>query len=289
MVRLLIVFMRWIAPWPLPVLRGLGWFLGMLLYGLAHARRHVVQVNLLHCFPALSAAQRRALARQHFVQVGQSLIDRAWLWHAPLDVVRQRLQWAGDVTQLDGQAPTVIFAPHFVGLDAGGLALALRSQTPVAFIYVTQSNPALEAWVNQGRERGGPVKPYFRHDGVKHIVTALRQGEKLHLSPDMDLGADDSVFVPFMGVPTATVTSLSRFARLGRAKVVPMLTRMTRTGYTIEVMPAWTDYPSADVMHDTEHMNTQLAQWIATMPSQYYWVHKRFKTRPEGQASFYKD
>lgn len=287
MVRLLIAFMRWIAPWPLPVLRGLGWILGMLLYALAHDRRHVVQVNLAHCFPALPTRQRSRLVRQHFVQVGQSLIDRAWLWHAPLDVVRQRLQWTGAVKQLEGQQPTVVFAPHFVGLDAGGLALTLHSSTPVAFIYVTQSNPDLEAWVNRGRERGGAVKPYFRHDGVKQIVTALRQGEKLHLSPDMDLGAEDSVFVPFMGVQAATVTSLSRFAKLGRAQVVPMLTRMTPQGYTIEVLPAWTDFPSVDATQDTVRMNAELAQWVSTMPSQYYWVHKRFKTRPEGQASLY--
>ncbi len=287
MVRLLIAFMRWIAPWPLPVLRALGAGFGLLLYVFAHARRHVVQVNLRHCFPAMSAAERAALARQHFVQVGQSLIDRAWLWHAPLQVVRQRLQWTGAVAQLAGQQPTVIFAPHFVGLDAGGLALTLHSTTPVAFIYVTQSNPDLENWVNQGRERGGPVKPYFRHDGVKQIVSALRHGEKLHLSPDMDLGPEDSVFVDFMGVPAATVTSLPRFAKLGRAQVVPMLTRMTPQGYTIEVLPAWADFPSGDLRLDTERMNARLAEWIARQPSQYYWVHKRFKTRPEGQPSLY--
>ena len=287
MVRLLIAFMRWIASWPLPVLRALGAGFGLLLYVFAHARRHVVQVNLSHCFPALSAAERTALARQHFVQVGQSLIDRAWLWHAPLEVVRQRLQWTGAVAQLAGEQPTVIFAPHFVGLDAGGLALTLHSTTPVAFIYVTQSNPDLENWVNQGRERGGPVKPYFRHDGVKQIVSALRQGEKLHLSPDMDLGPEDSVFVDFMGVPAATVTSLPRFAKLGRAQVVPMLTRMTPQGYTIEVLPAWADFPSGDLRLDTERMNARLAEWIARQPSQYYWVHKRFKTRPEGQPSLY--
>ena len=287
MVKLLIACMRAIASWPLPVLRGLGWGLGMLLYVFAHARRHVVQVNLQYCFPDWSQAARARAVRLHFVQVGQSLVDRAWLWHAPLDVVRERLQWTGAVQQLAGEQPTVVFAPHFVGLDAGGLALTLHSETPVAFIYVTQSNPDLEAWVNQGRERGGPVKPYFRHDGVKQMVAALRQGEKLHLSPDMDLGPEDSVFVPFMGVTAATVTSLSRFARLGRAQVVPMLTRLTPEGYTIEVLPAWSDFPTADAVQDTVRMNEVLAQWVLQMPSQYYWVHKRFKTRPEGQAPLY--
>jgi KDO2-lipid IV(A) lauroyltransferase len=287
MVKLLIVCMRAMGSWPLPVLRALGWCLGMLLYLFAHARRHVVQVNLRQCLPDWTVAARARAVRHHFVRVGQSLIDRAWLWHAPLDVVRQRLHWTGAVQQLAGEQPTVVFAPHFVGLDAGGLALTLHSETPVAFIYVTQSNPDLEAWVNQGRERGGPVKPFFRHDGVKQMVAALRQGEKLHLSPDMDLGSEDSVFVPFMGVTAATVTSLSRFARLGRAQVVPMLTRMTPEGYTIEVLPAWADFPTADAVQDTVRMNEALAQWVLQTPSQYYWVHKRFKTRPAGQSSLY--
>jgi len=289
MVRLLIACMRLIAPLPLPLLRALGWVFGMLLFALAHARRHVVQVNLRHCFPSLSNAERAVRVRQHFVQVGQSLIDRAWLWHAPLEVVRQRLQWTGAVAQLAGEQPTVIFAPHFVGLDAGGLALTLHSSTPVAFIYVTQSNPDLEHWINQGRERGGPVKPYFRHDGVKHIVTALRHGEKLHLSPDMDFGPEESIFVPFMGVPAATLPSLSRFARLGRAQVLTLITRMTPQGYEMSLTPAWDAFPTEDVAADTARMNAELARAISHSPSQYYWVHKRFKTRPVGEASVYKN
>jgi KDO2-lipid IV(A) lauroyltransferase len=193
------------------------------------------------------------------------------------------------MSQLGQDVPKIVFAPHFVGLDAGGLALTLKASKPVAFIFVPQHNKVMDAWVNEGRQRTGNVKPYFRHEGVKQIMSGLRQGEILHLSPDMDFGPEESMFVDFMGVPAATVPSLSRFARLGRASVMSMVTRMTPQGYEIEVSEMWQDFPTADVKADTQRMNNELAQAIQRFSDQYYWVHKRFKTRPEGEASVYKN
>ena len=119
------------------------------------------------------------------------------------------------------------------------------------------------------------------------IVAALRAGEPLYLLPDMNFGPEESIFVPFYGVPAATVPSLSRFARLARARVVPVVTRMTRTGYEVQVMPAWDDFPGDDMAADTALMNLRLQGFIDTMPAQYYWVHKRFKTRPPGEPGVY--
>jgi Kdo2-lipid IVA lauroyltransferase/acyltransferase len=181
----------------------------------------------------------------------------------------------------------VLFAPHFVGLDAGGTAVAMNAKQPVAFIYVTQTNPQLEAWVREGRERWGGVKPYFRHEGIRKIIVGLKRGERLHLSPDMDLGPEDSIFVPFMGVNAATVPSLSRMTRLVGAQVVPVVTRLTPQGYDIDVGAPWSDFPSDDVQADTARMNEVLAQYITVDPAQYYWVHKRFKTRPQGEPGLY--
>ena len=284
---LLIACMRGMARWPLPWLRALGWGLGWLLWCFARSRRHIVLTNLRLCMPHLSNAQRQHLARQHLVMVGQSLLDRAWLWHAPQALVRSRLRWCGATHVLDASEPMVLFAPHFVGLDAGGAAVAMHARQPVAFIYVTQSNPQLDAWVRQGRERWGHTRPYFRHEGIRKIIAGLKRGERLHLSPDMDLGPEDSIFVPFMGVNAATVPSLSRMARLVGAQVVPVVTRMTAQGYDIEVGEPWVDFPSEDTVADTARMNAELAQYIQAKPAQYYWVHKRFKTRPEGQAGVY--
>jgi len=110
----------------------------------------------------------------------------------------------------------------------------------------------------------------------------------LHLSPDMDFGRSESIFVPFMGVDkAATVPSLSRLSRVGGARVVPVVTRMTPTGYDIEVQAPLENFPTQDLALDTARMNALLADWVRTMPEQYYWVHKRLKTRPEGAAGFY--
>jgi KDO2-lipid IV(A) lauroyltransferase len=123
--------------------------------------------------------------------------------------------------------------------------------------------------------------------GVKPIVAAVRNGEPLYLLPDMNYDPSESLWVPFYGVMAATVPSLSRFAKLGRAKVVPVITRMTSTGYVVEVLPAWGDFPTGDLAADTALMNLRLQGYIDTMPSQYYWVHKRFKDRPTGETAPY--
>lgn len=291
MSTMFIALMRFLSHWPLPALRVSGHVLGLLLWAAVSSRRRIVQINLRLCFPHKSDAEIHQLARAHFVQFAQSLLDRAWLWHAPLPLVAQRLRWVGSnlaMNQLVQEGPKVVFAPHFVGLDAGGLALTLKASKPVAFIFVPQHNKVMDAWVNQGRQRTGNVKPYFRHEGVKHILSGLRHGEMLHLSPDMDFGPEESVFVSFMGVPAATVPSLSRFARLGRAPVMSLVTRITPQGYEIEVSEMWSDFPTADVQADTQRMNDELAKAIERSPDQYYWVHKRFKTRPEGSPAVYK-
>lgn len=292
MKSLFVGLMRLLSLLPLGGVRVLGHALGRLLYGFMRSRRNIVQINLTLCFPEKSRTEIKQLARAHFVQFAQSLLDRSWLWHAPLSVLESRLKWVGTPTafaQLEADAPKIILAPHFVGLDAGGLALTLRASKPVAFIFVPQHNKVMDAWVNQGRLRSGNVKPYFRHEGVKQIMSGLRHGEMLHLSPDMDFGPDESIFVPFMGVNTATVPSLSRFARLGRAQVMMLTTRMTPEGYEMELMESWSQFPTEDLSADTLRMNDELAKSISRMPSQYYWVHKRFKTRPEGEASVYKN
>jgi KDO2-lipid IV(A) lauroyltransferase len=103
----------------------------------------------------------------------------------------------------------------------------------------------------------------------------------------MNFGANESIFVPFYGETAATVPSLSRFAKLGRARVVPVTTRMTHTGYDVMVHPVWQDFPTDDVEADTALMNRRLEDLIATMPAQYFWVHQRFKTRPPGAAPIY--
>ena len=282
-----VLFMRLIAPLPLGWVRALGTAVGLALYVLAVPRRRVVMTNLALCFPQQPLAVRRRWARECFVHFAQAWFDRSWLWHGKEEVLRQRLRLTGAVDELRGATPTVIFAPHFFGLDAAGIAVNDQIRRPMVSIYTPQRSQAVDQWLHDGRKRFGNLALFYRDQGVKGIVAALREGALLYLLSDMNFGPEESIFVPFYGVPAATVPSLPRFARLGRAKVVPVTARITPTGYDIEVHPAWPDYPGSDVEADTAFMNRWLEGVIDTMPSQYYWVHKRFKTRPPGQPSVY--
>ena len=285
--QILFKLMALIGRLPLPWVRALGALLGYLLYLLVPSRRRVVHINLALCFPLWSEADLQQFTRRTFVYFAQSWLDRGWLWHAPPTVTRQRLRLTGAVHELQGNAPAVIFAPHFVGLDAGWTALTQQIPRTFNTIYTDQANAQSDAWILQGRRRYGAAGLYGRVEGVKPLIAGLRAGQPLYLLPDMNFGPEESVFVPFYGVLAATVPSLSRFARLGRAKVVPVISRMTAEGYTVEVLPAWQDFPSADAVADTALMNARLQAYIDTMPAQYYWVHKRFKDRPPGQVAPY--
>lgn len=279
--------MRAIAPLPLSWVRAMGRALGLALHAVVRSRRKVVDTNLRLCFPQWSEAERRRVGREVFVHVAQSFLDRAWLWHGDPEVVRARLALTGAVDELAGREPTILFCPHFVGLDAG--VTAVTQQLPRRFvgIYTKQSNPVVDAWVLKGRYRFGDARPMSRSEGVRDLVAALRAGDVMYLLPDMNFGPEESIFVPFYGVPAATVPSLPRFARLGRAKIVPLLTRLTPAGYEVRVLEAWKDYPTGDVEADTALMNLRLQDYVDAMPSQYYWVHKRFKTRPPGEPGAY--
>lgn len=285
--RLGLALMRLIGRLPLPWVRKLGWMLGYLLFFLAASRRHVVSVNLQLCFPALNEASRKRMVRLTFVRFAQAWLDRGWLWHGSATTLAQRLRLKGEVAILKGKEPLVLFAPHFVGLDAGWTALNSQVSKPFVTIYTKQSNAQVDAWILAGRRKVGQGRLFGRVDGVKPVVQALREGVPLYLLPDMNFGPEDSVFVPFYGIPAATVPSLSRFARLGRAQVVPVITRMTAKGYDVEVLAPWADFPGADLQADTELMNQRLQTFIDTMPEQYFWVHRRFKDRPAGFPPVY--
>lgn len=285
--RLGLGFMRLLAGLPLPWIRAVGWLGGHLLHAVAVRRRGIARTNWALCFPQDSEAQCNRAVRQHFVYFVQAWLDRSWLWESDEATVRKRLRLVGATEELEGSTPTVIFAPHFVGLDAGGTALALFVKRAFISVYADQANASVDRWIRAGRLRYGSVKLVSKRQGLRPVVQAVRAADVLYLLPDMDMGPLESVFVPFFGVPAATVPTLPRLARLGQAKVVPVISRITPQGYDIEVMPAWSNYPGTDAQADTALMNQRLEAMVLTMPEQYYWVHKRFKTRPSGEPSFY--
>jgi KDO2-lipid IV(A) lauroyltransferase len=291
MLSRLLVAVLWLLHFlPLPALAFVGQTLGLLLFGLAGRRRHIVLVNLRLCFPELDDAQRRRLAREHFKVLGRSMLERSLLWWASTQRLAPLLQVKGEerIRQLlDAGHPVLMLTPHFVGLDAGGAAIAMRFDS--ASIYAVQSDPVFDRLLHRGRLRFGDQLLLTRQDSVRASVRAMKSGRPLYYLPDMDFGSKESIFVPFFGVQTATISGLSRLARLAGAAVVPCVTRILPggAGYAVEVGEPWADFPSADIEADTRRMNAWIEAAVRTMPEQYYWVHRRFKTRPPGEPRPY--
>lgn len=286
-VRFALLLMRAVSRLPYPVVRRLGEFAGSLAWVLAVPRRRVARVNLRLCFPHWSEAQRRAVARGHFRYFMRSFFDRFIFWYGAPERIRRlcRLEGIEHFEPHRGR-PVIVLAPHFVGLDAGGIRLSLEAQC--ASMYAAQKSRALTEAMTQGRMRFNNGRLLLRTEGLRPAVKALRDGLPFYFLPDMDLGARDAVFVPFFGVPAATVTSVARLARITGAVVVPLVTTMADDGYVARFYPAWQDFPGDDLAAATRRMNAFIEERVLEMPDQYLWSHKRFKTRPPGEAKPYR-
>jgi KDO2-lipid IV(A) lauroyltransferase len=284
--RLVFAFMYLVQLLPLQAIAGIGNAVGALMYWLIPERRKVTRINLAMCFPQLDAAQREALARRHFRAFCRSFIERGILWWSPRARIERLVRLEGlEHLEKEKGKPIILFAPHFVGLDATLSRLTL--DYPVAMMYSRQKDPLFESLMYRGRTRfGGQMFP--RQAGVKEGFRAIEAGALYYYLPDLDFGPKRSIFVPFFGVPAATVTGLSYIAREMRASVVPCVTRMLPGGgYAARLYPAWDDFPSGDEARDARRMLAFIEERVLEMPEQYFWLHKRFKTRPPGEARFY--
>lgn len=279
---------------PMPLLACTGALFGRMLYVLGRERRKVCLTNLSHCFPDVPQPERVALAKRHFEVLGRSLLERGiMLWSSARRI--ERLVRVRDKANLDeavAAGPVILLAPHFVGLDIGMSRLAIGG-LDMTTLYANQKNPVISEALRRGRTRFGNQDFYSRQEGVRAALAAMKQGKPLYYLPDMDYGPRDAIFVPFFGVPAATITGLARIAKVAGARVVPCVTRMLEggAGYEIRCYPAWDNYPSgdmqADIERDTRRMNAFIEDRVREMPEQYLWTHKRFKTRPAGEAKWY--
>ena len=290
MTRLFLALM-WLMHWlPLPVLTVFGNALGLVLYWIVGERRHVTRTNLRLCFPQLDEAQYSALARRHLMAFGRSFLELGLWWHASPARIRRlvRLEGGEKLAAYQGK-PVILLVPHFVGIDAGWIRLALEHG--LVAIYTRQKNRVFEAAMNGGRLRFGNCDLASRQEGTKKALKAMKAGRFFHYSPDMDYGPKESIFVPFFGVPTATITGLARLAKVTGATVIPVLTRMEGHGwgqhYVTRVGEPWADFPSGDEVADARRMNAFIEREVLLQPEQYYWLHKRFKTRPVGEKAVY--
>ena len=282
--------LRLISKLPFGALVRLGNALGWISWLLARRRRQIARINLKLCFPAWPESERLRIERLHFQAFARSFLDRFIVWFGPAERIRAlcRLE---DLHYFEeprrAGRPVIVLAPHFVGIDAGGIRLLLEHPR-VGSMYARQKSRVFEEAMTRGRSRFSATM-ILRNEGMRPVVRWVRDGGVFHFSPDMDLGAREALFIPFFGVSAATVTSVARLARLTGAVVVPMVTRLEDRGYVSRFYPAWEGYPGDDIEAATRSLNAFVEARVLEMPEQYLWTHRRFKTRPPGESSPYGD
>jgi Kdo2-lipid IVA lauroyltransferase/acyltransferase len=273
---------------PLGILAPIGAIAGTVLRVLGRERREVARTNLRLCFPEWDEARRERVLEAHFRAVGRSILEATIAWWASEARLRRLVRIEGEEhARALGDSRVIFLVPHFVGIELEGLRMSMDYKGMA--VYSHQKNKVFDEFLVRVRSRFPGTRMVARQEGVKTLLRGFKDGLGLQLSPDLDLGPRDAVFVPFFGVRTATVTALSRLARLTGAAVVPVVVRQLpgAEGYVMRMYPAWDNYPGASPEEDTRRMNAFIEERVLEMPEQYYWLHKRFKTRPDGEEGFY--
>jgi KDO2-lipid IV(A) lauroyltransferase len=280
----------WLLHWlPLPLQAAIGNGLGWLLAQLPGKRRHVVATNLALCFPDTPRRERDRWLRQTYQASMRAVLEHGLLWWGSEARLRRLIRIDNpEAVMGDGIRPVIWLAPHFVGLDMGGVRLSMDRQ--IASMYAPARNPVSDRLMLHGRSRFFSPVLISKADGIKPVLKALKDNLPFYYLPDQDLGRLNAVFVPFFGIQAATVSALPRLARLTGAQIVPVVTRQLPggAGYRLHFYPPWADFPGDDLEADVARMNAFIEERIHEIPPQYLWLHRRFKTRPEGEASVYE-
>lgn len=275
---------------PMPVIAYFGRGLGVVMSRFAGRRQHIARTNLELCFPELDSEQIEVLVRSHFKMMGQAMLSIGINLFTParrlmrLVTMRDRKYYDQAIA---GERPVMLLAPHFLALEIAGLAVSIERQS--FSMYQTIRNPLVDFIVRRGRCRFGGALVERKAD-MRKVVKMMLAGSTFYYLPDQDPGSSDKVFAPFFGIQTAVTPGFSRLARISKAVVVPCFTKMLPggKGYEVIFLPPLENFPTKDPVQDARKMNEAIEQGIREMPEQYFWVHRRFKSRPEGEESFYK-
>ena len=287
--KLAIGLLKLFALLPYGLIARLGDGLGWLLYQIPSRRKRIVHTNLTLCFPEWSDEHREEVAQKHFRHAIRSYLERSVQWFGSAKKLEKLIQLDSAIDLTDPDLPPTLFLGfHFVGIEAGSIFLNYSLKRQCGSLYQPMSNPELEEVAKSARARFG-ADMASRADSARIVLRWLRDKKPVMLGADMDYGMRNSTFVPFFGVPTCTLTAVGRLAKVGQAQVVPFIGEVLPNykGYRLRVFKPWENYPTGDDDADARRMNAFLEEQIPLMPEQYYWVHKRFKTRPPGVPSVY--
>lgn len=282
--------LRLLAWLPGPVRRALGRGLGKLACRHQAKRRAIVRTNLEWCFPEADGRQLDAMIRDYFRTLGQTLLDYGILWWGRPAQLRRMLSLEGAEhlqRVLEAGDRAILLTSHNVALDFG--AAALTRHYPSVGLIKQARNPLIDWLMARGRTRFKGIL-YTREKGMRPVIRAIRAGHAFYYLPDEDLGPENSVFVPFFGISTATITALSRLSRMTGAKVLPFATTYDpQSGdYRARIFPPLEQFPGEDEEADAARMNRELEKLIRLAPTQYMWSMRIFQSRPDGSPPPYR-
>ncbi|PPU92160.1 LpxL/LpxP family Kdo(2)-lipid IV(A) lauroyl/palmitoleoyl acyltransferase [Xanthomonas albilineans] len=271
-------------PWCLQ--RALGRGIGWLALRLAGTRRHAAATNLALCFPEQSDAWRAHLLRESFDALGVGVFEFARAWWGSIAPMRchARIEGLEHLQRLQAQGRGVLLVSgHFMTLEICGRLLC--QHVPLAGMYRRHRNPVFEWAVKRGRLRYASAM--FANEDLRGSMRHLKRGGMLWYAPDQDMRGKDTVFVPFFGVPAATITATHQLARLTGCAVVPFFHHRESGDYVLRIAPPLDNFPSTDIVADTARINAAIEAMVRAAPAQYLWIHRRFKRQPNGRSSVY--
>lgn len=287
--HLAIGLLKFLALLPYGFVARLGDGLGWLLYQIPSNRKRIVHINLSLCFPEWTTGHREEIAQKHFRHAIRSYVERSVQWFGSAKKLEKLVQVDSEIDLSDpAMPPTLLLGAHFVGIEAGSVFINHALDRPCGALYQPMSNKVLDDVAIAARGRFG-ADMASRADSARIVLRWLRDRKPVMLGADMDYGMRNSTFVPFFGVQACTLTAVGRLAKTGHAQIMPFVGEVLPNykGYRLRVFKPWDNYPTGDDAADARRMNAFLEDQVRLMPEQYYWVHKRFKTRPPGEPGFY--
>ena len=286
----IVVLLKLFSILPYKLLVSIGSGLGFIASKIPSERNHVVVTNLHLCFPELNQAAIDQLSKKHWRLLGRSIVEKSIIWHGSQKQLCNMIEVQSAI-DLSDRKPRILVNMHFTGIEGSIIlsALAEKNNWPrTSGFFQRMKNPFFNQKIIEWRNRFGG-NSIDRQGNSIALIREIRKGSFIIIAPDIDLGLKDSVFTPFFGISTNTITAVSRLAKITGAEVCMMVTALKpdESGYLCSISKPLVDFPSDNPEADTARLNQIFEHEIRLRPAEYYWVHKRFKNRPDNEASPY--